>query len=217
MTILPNPFLSLTEEGLTNAFHNEAACKAWWAKFSARLYPARDTSEAVALGFELEDENVSSTVDLADLLFGNGIDKRVIAGLLKRRMLASGINADDWILIELLGDAVNSLMTPRERRRLDSLPDDVVVFRLQGTGRPKIPSGLSWSIDREIARNMAKDVVNEWQDAILLKTTVCKGDITAFFDMRDEEEIIIKPALIKAENVEVVEQILYQTEQSRAD
>lgn len=214
MTTPPNPLLVLTEEGQTSAFHDKSACSAWWAKFGHRFKSAYDLSEAMAPGFELEDENVACTVELAGLLLGR-VHKAVIAGLLRRRMQETGMSARDWIYIELLEDAVCYLMTPPEQHRLASLPDEVVVFRLQGTGRPRIPSGLSWTTNRTAARNFAGILVNKYQDAILLRTTVSKEDITALFDRSDE--VIINADLIKVEKVEIVERIFYQKDRGCVD
>ncbi|NPT62338.1 hypothetical protein [Paraburkholderia elongata] len=147
MTTPPNPLLVLTEEGQTSAFHHKSACSAWWAKFGPRLKSEYDLPEAMALGFELEDENAACTVELAGLLLGR-VHKAVIAGLLRRRMQETGMNARDWIYIELLEDAVRYLMTPPERHRLASLPDE----------------GLPASRDRSAA-NSQWPVVDDKQDS----------------------------------------------------
>ena len=78
------------------------------------------------------------------------------------------------------------LMSPEERSYLASLPDRVTVYR--GVAKGRNPDGLSWTDSYKTAKWFA----DRWySDGVVRKGTVLKKDILAYFNSRDENELII--------------------------
>jgi hypothetical protein len=79
-----------------------------------------------------------------------------------------------------------------ERSYLDSLPDIIKVYR--GTSAPdSIGSGLSWTLDRDKALFFAKRLKLRGQTARIISGKVRKENVIAFFDRREEKEIVCFP------------------------
>lgn len=81
------------------------------------------------------------------------------------------------------------LMTPEDYQYYKNLPDQITVWRGVGVGRTKY--GLSWTDDEE----KAKWFMNRWNAAgeqgTMLRATVDKKDVVAYFNTRNEKEILL--------------------------
>lgn len=78
------------------------------------------------------------------------------------------------------------LMTPEERSYLASLPDQVTVYR--GVAKGRNPDGLSWTDSYDTAKWFA----NRWHsNGEIRQGVVLKKDILAYFNGRDENELVI--------------------------
>lgn len=90
------------------------------------------------------------------------------------------------------------LMEPDEYKVYKDMPDSITVYRGVAKGRERY--GLSWTGNREKA---------EWfmgrfgEGGMLLRATVSKKDILAYFNSRSEEEVVVDVVKIKG-NVEEV-------------
>lgn len=89
----------------------------------------------------------------------------------------------------------DSLMSKREIKILNNLPDKVKIYR--GVTIDEIESndfGLSWSLNREVAEFFAFKYRRNYDTSSSLKTVieleVDKNEIIAYFHDRGEEEII---------------------------
>jgi hypothetical protein len=94
-------------------------------------------------------------------------------------------------------DEINrdSLMSKKELTALNNLPDKVKIYR--GITTDEIDSksfGLSWSLKKEVAEFFAFKYRRNYDTSSSLKTVieieVDKNEIIAYFQDREEEEII---------------------------
>jgi len=93
----------------------------------------------------------------------------------------------------------NLIMTSQERLKLKTLPDEVTIYR--GTHKKSNSKALSWTDDYDRALWFAKRF-DEY--GYVLKATIHKDDIIAFFNERNESELIIdfnKIYNLKAEKI----------------
>lgn len=81
-----------------------------------------------------------------------------------------------------------TLMEKREFEYFCSLPDEVSVYRGVAVGREEV-KGLSWTCNYDTAEWFSKRFDTEDQKGYILKGTVKKEDIFAYFDSRNEDEI----------------------------
>lgn len=91
------------------------------------------------------------------------------------------------------------LMTLEERQYLEDLPDKVTIYR--GTHDEKNSKALSWTTDYERAKWFA---TRFHEDGFVLTATINKKDIVAFFNARNENELIVDFNKIKNLNVEKI-------------
>ena len=78
------------------------------------------------------------------------------------------------------------LMSEEERTYLKSLPDTVTVYR--GVAKGRNPDGLSWTDSYETAKWFA----DRWHsNGEIRRGVVLKKDILAYFNGRDENELVI--------------------------
>jgi hypothetical protein len=99
------------------------------------------------------------------------------------------------------------MMTPKERARLDALPDPVTVYR--GCGGPKYV-GFSWTLSKKMAERFAVIACNPRRGMLapdlvgttptVIKGTVAKRNIVALINDRKEQEIIAYPNRVKLLN-----------------
>ena len=93
----------------------------------------------------------------------------------------------------------NLIMSSKEKMKLKSLPDEVTIYR--GTHKKNNSKALSWTDDYDRALWFAKRF-DEY--GYVLQATIKKNDIIAYFDERNENELIIdfnKIYNLKAEKI----------------
>lgn len=78
------------------------------------------------------------------------------------------------------------IMTTYEKMKLRSLPDEVTIYR--GTHKKNNSNALSWTDDYDSALWFAKRFDS---NGYVLEATIKKEDIIAYFDIRNESELII--------------------------
>lgn len=108
----------------------------------------------------------------------------------------------DWAALIYFEQAERKyLMSKKELKRYNSLPDVVTIYR--GCNRAfiesEIESGgiLSWTLSPQIAEFFAfRGRGCKVEDGGVFKTTICKEDIFALFLEREEEECIPDPQAI---------------------
>ena len=96
----------------------------------------------------------------------------------------------DWLTIWDYPDDRHLVMNEAERAVLASLPDDIEIYR--GVRHMECARGLSWSTDKARATWFAR----RWsggQEAILATGRVKKADVLAYFDGRNESEVVVNP------------------------
>ncbi|MBE6152761.1 MAG: hypothetical protein E7166_00845 [Firmicutes bacterium] len=80
----------------------------------------------------------------------------------------------------------NLIMTKSELLKLNTLPDEITIYR--GVHKKNNSKALSWTDDYEQALWFAKRFDN---NGYVLQATIKKDDIIAYFDERNEKEIIV--------------------------
>lgn len=80
----------------------------------------------------------------------------------------------------------NLIMTHKEKIKLKSLPDEVIIYR--GTHKKNNSKALSWTDDYDRALWFAKRFDS---NGYVLKASIKKSDIIACFDERNENELIV--------------------------
>ena len=95
-----------------------------------------------------------------------------------------------------------NIMSKEEKKIYDNLPDVVEIYR--GTHYEDDSKALSWTIDFETAKWFATRFDN---DGYVLKAKVNKKDIFAFFDGRNEKEVVINYKKLKELTIEKVMKI----------
>lgn len=90
-----------------------------------------------------------------------------------------------------------SLMTAKEYERYSGLPKHLTLYR--GVSKDRNPSGLSWTMNYEKALWFA----NRFGKGYVLTGDANSADVLAYFNRRDEEEIVI--SLKSLSNVRIVE------------
>ncbi len=79
------------------------------------------------------------------------------------------------------------LMSKREQKKFNALPDKVIIYR--GVNNPEYKYGFSWTLDKRIAFWFANNCENE--ESYVYKCIVNKKDIICYFEIRNEKELII--------------------------
>jgi hypothetical protein len=85
-------------------------------------------------------------------------------------------------------------MSEEEIRFLDTLPEQIEIWR--GTSHKRSLAGLAWTLDREKAVWFAQRFCSESRAPLLAKGIVEKRDVLAYFEKRDEREILSMNASI---------------------
>jgi hypothetical protein len=83
------------------------------------------------------------------------------------------------------------LMTDEERDFLNKLPEEVTIYR--GMSKKEFDSGefgLSWTLDKSIADFFVGRVLYNEKEKVVKELIIPKDKITAYFDGRQESEII---------------------------
>lgn len=94
-------------------------------------------------------------------------------------------NHSQWHEMLLQRPNSHLMMSAEEIQYLNKLPDEVTIYR--GTKYAK--NGMSWSVSKDRAKWFANRVGGS-----LYVTTVHKENIFAYFNRRDEDEIVIDPS-----------------------
>jgi hypothetical protein len=79
-------------------------------------------------------------------------------------------------------------MSEEEICFLDTLPEQIEIWR--GASHAGDPSGLAWTLDREKAIWFAQRWCSEARPPLLAKGIVGKSDVLAYFEKRNEREIV---------------------------
>ena len=90
------------------------------------------------------------------------------------------------------------LMDEEEYEYWNTLPEQFEVYRGVAPGRTEL--GLSWTRNLETAEWFASRW-NEFGDKVILKATIQKQQALAYFNGRDEDEIVVDVFAIK-KNIE---------------
>lgn len=94
------------------------------------------------------------------------------------------------------------LMEEDDYKTYLELPDKITIYR--GVRSPKYKKGLAWSLDKDIATWFATRF--ESDEYYLYEVEIDKKEILAYFNDRDEQEIIINPYNLK--KYEIKEMVL---------
>lgn len=113
--------------------------------------------------------------------------------------------ADAWVMSENPNGDVNvplslavkwfkqadktMLMDAEEYKVYSELPDTLTVYRGVAVGRN--PQGLSWTMDRDKAEWFAHRFDRNGTTGYLQSATIKKEDVLAYFNSRNEEEIVV--------------------------
>lgn len=81
------------------------------------------------------------------------------------------------------------LMDEQEHNVYNELPEDLIVYR--GVAVNRNPHGLSWTIDYSKAEWFAHRFDTEDEEGYILKASISKSDVLAYFDSRGESEIVV--------------------------
>lgn len=94
---------------------------------------------------------------------------------------------------------INYLMTTKEKEMLDNLPEQVKIYR--GSFRDNNYNALSWTLDYDKAHWFATRFDKE---GYVFEAMIDKKNIIAYFNDRNEDEVIIDFHKIKNMNIEKV-------------
>lgn len=85
------------------------------------------------------------------------------------------------------------LMTEEDKQLWDKLPDTLMIFRgVTPYNEKNVQKALSWTVNPETARWFASRFNSDGSGKIYCQT-VRKSDVLAFFNTRNESEVLIKP------------------------
>jgi hypothetical protein len=90
------------------------------------------------------------------------------------------------------------IMTKSEQKVLAALPDPVIIYRGATKGRNEL--GWSWTTDHNRARWFANRFKTKHREPVLVTATVPKAHIIAYFEQRDESEIVVAPQYVKVQS-----------------
>lgn len=110
----------------------------------------------------------------------------------------SKVSLDELLLMLKKADT-RLLMTWKERKKYNSLPDYVTIYR--GTYKPMDYNSLSWTTDYDTAKFYAERFE---EDGCILKAKINKRNIFAFFNSRNENEVVVNYQKIKDLEVEKI-------------
>ena len=89
------------------------------------------------------------------------------------------------------------LMCPEDYDIYINLPDEIEVYRGVSRGREK--DGLSYTRNKEKAEWFQGRFATDENKGFLIKATISKDDVLAYFNTRGEEELVINSLNIKKE------------------
>lgn len=128
----------------------------------------------------------------------NYMSKKDLASVLAHAWVSVEYSNDDANLspvdiIELMESVdKRDLMTKDDYESYESLPDNVTVYRgVTKFNENRCSESLSWTLDTDVAKFFANRF-NTGTGKIYSKT-INKSDIVAYFNTRNEKEIIIRP------------------------
>lgn len=99
----------------------------------------------------------------------------------------ANVKIPQWIRFFKKADK-SLIMEPDDLEYYNNLPDDELITVYRGVGKGREPMGLSWTDAIDVAKWFAKRWNNP--DAYLLKGQVYKKDIFAYFNTRNEHELL---------------------------
>lgn len=95
-----------------------------------------------------------------------------------------------WRLIWAIAGQALGAMDEDERAAFDALPDEITVFR--GYSHDDAALGISWTLDEDKAEWFARRAVQRsGGTARVAKARVAKDDVSAYFNGRSEQEIVV--------------------------
>lgn len=89
----------------------------------------------------------------------------------------------------------DALMDEEEREVLAAMPEVLTVYR--GFKIKKSERGLSWTTDRDKAVWFARRLRYPHQSSFVAQANVAKKDVLAYFDGRNEKEVVVLPTSLK--------------------
>lgn len=89
----------------------------------------------------------------------------------------------------------DALMDEEEREVLAAMPEVLTVYR--GFKIKKSERGLSWTTDRDKAVWFARWLRYPHQSSFVAQANVTKKDVLAYFDGRNEKEVVVLPTSLK--------------------
>jgi len=95
------------------------------------------------------------------------------------------------------------LMVKEDLEYYNSLPDEVTVYRGVAVGR--VPNGLSWTDKLKTAKWFAHRYDKDEETGYVQKAVVPKSKILAYFNTRNEDELVVDTFAIKNE-IEIMEE-----------
>lgn len=99
---------------------------------------------------------------------------------------------DGWIeCLTVDRKARTHLMDAAERARKNSLPARITAYR--GYCEDGQLDGISWTLDPSVAQFFATRLAQTDQDCFIATTEIRKRDVIAYFDGRNEDEIVVLP------------------------
>ena len=123
--------------------------------------------------------------------------------------------ADAWVASENPNDDVNvplrtsiswfkkadkkALMEPEDYQVYLSLPESFTVYR--GVAVGKNPNGLSWTRSLDKAKWFANRFNNKGKKGYVQKAVITKDRVLAYFNTRDEEEIVVNTSGMEFEKI----------------
>ena len=93
------------------------------------------------------------------------------------------------------------LMNEEEYKYYDALPEKLTVWRGVSPGRERL--GLSWTDDRETAEWFRKRFERDGKKGYLLEAEIGKAEVLAYFNGRNENEIVVDVFKIKKQIREI--------------
>ena len=91
----------------------------------------------------------------------------------------------------------DAVMHDEERSHLASLPDRFTIYR--GVTRRRAFRGLSWTLDCQKAQwfNNLYRTIDPHKGDVVLEAEISKADALAYFDCRNEQEIVVNPRALR--------------------
>lgn len=111
------------------------------------------------------------------------------------------LNKSDMVQLFQMSDP-KTLMSDSERKFLEQLPDTVEIYRGVTKRGERIARGMSWTVDLDRARWFAGRCETK---GYVYKAAILKSDILAYFDGRQEAEIVVNTR--KLVGVELLEEV----------